>query len=82
MTLCIAERVGQHRAGLTTGITMAVSNAGSGVILSLLGWTVDKTGGFQWLWISCAALVLGRLWLLLSFARSRRPKTVVTNSPA
>lgn len=82
MTLYIAEVFGQHRAGITTGISTAVSNAGSGVILSLIGWTVDRTGGFRWLWISCAALVLGRLWLLLTFARARRANTTITISPA
>ena|GEM_PF-5661469 len=82
MTLFIAEIFGPQRAGLTTGITTAVSNAGSGLILSFLGWTIDVTGGFQWLWILCAALVLLRLWLLISFARSRRCKTAATASPA
>lgn len=36
---------------IAIGITTAVSNAGSGLILSFLGWTIDVTGGFQWLWI-------------------------------
>lgn len=82
MSLYIAENFGQHRAGITTGISTAVSNGGSGIILSLVGWTIDRTGGFQWLWISCAVLVLARLWLLLTFARARRSNTTITTSPA
>lgn len=61
LTVLITEYFGPERAGLVAAITIAVSQAGSGLAGVLFGWVLDVTGNFQAVWVVTALLIAIRI---------------------
>lgn len=61
MMVLTTEMFGPERAGLISALTVAVAQAGSGVAGVFNGWILDRTGSFQVVWFTGAALAALRI---------------------
>lgn len=68
LTVLSVEKFGAERAGIVGAVTVAMSQAGSGLAGVVYGWVLDLTGSFALLWLLGAGLLAARLLLLARIA--------------
>ena len=72
LMILTTEMFGPERAGLISALTVAVAQAGSGVAGVFNGWVLDRTGSFQMVWFTGAALAALRLVTAAAINEGRR----------